>query len=98
MFVDSVEELAKVVEAVKDLPKVKSIITWDDATASKYSVDKRVIPWSAIQKDVLEEATLKHRIKLHSPDQITTLVYTSGTTGPPKVGELNFLLYLIQST
>jgi len=79
----TLDELEKILTAIQDLPSVKSVVVWDDnlADPDKYPKTRG---WSATQIAKLDQAVLVERITLQEPGEISFLVYTSGTTGPPK--------------
>ncbi len=72
---------------------MKSVVVWEDELAHGST---KVKGWSATQQRKLDTEVLEDRISLKVPDEICTFVYTSGTTGPPKV-TLNVLLLLPHS-
>ena len=76
VLVDSREQLQKVLSVREQLPKVRHIIALDtnyqDFIARGQTERTRLAP------------LLKKRAEAAKPDDIAILVYTSGTTGPPK--------------
>ena len=81
VLVDSREQLQKVLSVREQLPKVRHIIALDpDANATSYG--------DFIARGNAQRAQfaplLKERAEGAKPDDIAIMVYTSGTTGPPK--------------
>ncbi len=83
------EQADKVLEVIGNLPDLRKIIHVEPRGFRQYRDDERFIFWD----DFLElgrEYRASHPGELASimataePDDIMTLVYTSGTTGPPK--------------
>lgn len=64
---------------------MKSIIVWDDNLAQSGNYPSIVKGWSAAQGRALDKTVFDDRISLKDPAEVSVLVYTSGTTGPPKV-------------
>ena len=81
VLVDSREQLQKVLSVREQLPKVRHIIALDaDGNAINY---KDFIARGQTERSRLA-SLLKERAEGSSPDDIAIMVYTSGTTGPPK--------------
>ena len=86
-IVENHEQLAKILEERAALPKLERVVLLDDATAA---LDDPFLlsleELRAIGRDRLElhPAALDDRTDGIEPDDLATLVYTSGTTGPPK--------------
>jgi long-chain acyl-CoA synthetase len=81
VLVDTREQLQKVLSVREQLPRVRHIIALDpDANAISYS--------DFIARGNAERSQfaslLKERAESAKPDDIAIMVYTSGTTGPPK--------------
>lgn len=87
VFAEDATQLAKLLEA--DLPELVKIVLFDGSPVSHHTGDDRVITlehleeigevFAAEHKDLVEQVA-----KGIAPDQLATLVYTSGTTGRPK--------------
>ena len=84
-FVENAGFLAKF-EAIRDqLPKLRSIIVMDPEGVH---LDGRVTSWEALtargEAEDRREPEVFEDWRRVTPDDLATLVYTSGTTGPPK--------------
>jgi long-chain acyl-CoA synthetase len=85
-FVDTEEQYAKILEHRDELPELRHVVMFDTTTPSH---DGFLISLAALCRDGLrvlarESAVVdERRLDVH-PDDLATLVYTSGTTGPPK--------------
>jgi long-chain acyl-CoA synthetase len=85
-FVENAEQLAKIVEERSALPKLERVVTFDDATGFD---DPFVMTLDQLRdrgRDRLgrDPDAVDDRASAVTLDDLATLVYTSGTTGPPK--------------
>ena len=86
-IVENHEQLAKVLEERAALPKLERVVLVDDAAAA---LDDPFLlsleELRAIGRDRLDQhpAAVDDRTRAVDADDLATLVYTSGTTGPPK--------------
>ncbi len=83
------EQAEKVMEVIDTLPGLKRIIHIEPRGFRKWSDDGRFLSWSAFlelgrQHRAANPDAVEHLMGQASPDDVITLVYTSGTTGPPK--------------
>jgi long-chain acyl-CoA synthetase len=83
VYVDGAEELANVLVAVHDLPSVRAVIPWDAALAEAHA-GTRVTSPAILGGEPLDDREIDRRFAAITPDTTAVLVYTSGTTGPPK--------------
>ncbi len=82
-FVGAEEHLAKVLKARSKLPMLEKVIIFDEANVSQ----KRELTLSkalSIGKETPNSGTLEQRMGSLRPSDLSTLMYTSGTTGNPK--------------
>jgi len=84
-FVENAAFLAKFTAVHDQLPKLRHIVVMDPEGVS---LDDRVTSWAALiergaEPDRRDPKAFEEWRKV-TPDDIATLVYTSGTTGPPK--------------
>jgi len=83
-FVDTVEQLEKILKVRGELPKLQKVVVFDNDT--READPEFVMTWndflasgSSIDDAQVEQA--RNKVK---PEDLATFVYTSGTTGPPK--------------
>ena len=85
-------QLKKYLKIWKDLPKVKYILLYNDVIPSdlpaeykgKVMLFKEFLELGKNAKTKEKEDNLEVRMRKQKPGNCCTLVYTSGTTGPPK--------------
>lgn len=94
--VENAKQLAKVSEAQSEIPELAHTVLFEGSDASGVA---SALTWSAfLQKGEaapLGAQDLQERINAVAPDDVASLVYTSGTTGDPKGAMLthgNFLV------
>src|SRR5882762_2410541 len=87
IIVEDPVQLAKVLEARDRMPGLEQIvvITGYDATQPP----KTVMTWETLRRlgrdsAAAHQSTLAERVATTRPEDLATIVYTSGTTGPPK--------------
>jgi long-chain acyl-CoA synthetase len=86
IFCEDASQVAKI-EAVRErLPRLRHVIVMDgEAPAETIALNDLRTLWGAGERgaDVAQEA-VRERVDAVSPEDPASLVYTSGTTGPPK--------------
>ena len=87
VFVEDAEQLAKVRAVQADLPELEFVIMIDPADAD---ADGSTISLAALRDrgQARAQTELEERLDSVTPDDGCLLLYTSGTTGPPKACEL----------
>lgn len=84
-FVEDYEQLEKIIERRSELPKLEKVAVWNFAGLPDAA---RKLDWVLDLADVLrtdaDEAKLTARAGEVKPEATAIIVYTSGTTGPPK--------------
>src|SRR5262252_7873060 len=87
IIVEDPGQLAKVLEAREKTPGLQQIIVMTGYEATQ--PPKMVMTWEMMRRlgrdNVSQHAgTLEQRLAATKPDDLASIVYTSGTTGPPK--------------
>ena len=82
------EQTDKILQVVDDLPKLKKIIVTDMKGLRNYSREK-IISFAQVEalgRDLAqkEPGRFDEEIRSGRPEDVCIMVYTSGTTGPPK--------------
>jgi long-chain acyl-CoA synthetase len=80
LFCEDREQLDKLEQIRAELPALEHVVAFEDAgAAGSISLDELRERGADVPEEALEE-----RIAAIAPDDLLTIVYTSGTTGPPK--------------
>mmetsp|Transcript_104111 Transcript_104111/g.222427 ORF Transcript_104111/g.222427 Transcript_104111/m.222427 type:complete len:636 (+) Transcript_104111:64-1971(+) len=84
-FVDSKEQLDKILAVRSQCPNLRGVVVWGDDAAA-LSAPPFVRSWEDFMAaaDSQGEDALEERIRSQTPGHACLLSYTSGTTGPPK--------------
>jgi long-chain acyl-CoA synthetase len=85
-FVENDEQLAKILDERAAMPKLERVVVFDEATPLDDPFLVGLEELRALGRARLERhpAAIDERLRQIAPDDLATLVYTSGTTGPPK--------------
>jgi long-chain acyl-CoA synthetase len=92
IFVEDATQLQKVQDAVKDMPGLESVVLIQGAAAPELAAGARklrLLTWERLRAEGRSarkelEPVLAQRLAAGGPDDVATIVYTSGTTGQPK--------------
>lgn len=79
VFVDGEEERSKIDAVRKDCPLLEHVVVWDRAAAKNGAV-----ALDEVLATISDDAALETRVSEIDPEACAVIVYTSGTTGPPK--------------
>jgi long-chain acyl-CoA synthetase len=87
VFVEDAGQLAKVLEAREAMPQLEHIVVMSGYEPPQ--PPRSVMTWQTLRRlgrDNAEshKSTLAERVAGGGPDDVASIVYTSGTTGPPK--------------
>ncbi len=87
IIVEDSGQLAKVLEARAQVPTLDSIVVIAGYDAPQ--PPKMVMTWETLRRlgrdnEAAHRSTLAERVAAGKPEDIASIVYTSGTTGPPK--------------
>ena len=82
IFVEDAEQRDKILSVRADLPRLRRIVIFEGRPGQS----RFVIGWNEFLQDgdAIPDAALEERGKALGPDDLASLVYTSGTTGVPK--------------
>src|SRR5437763_6336217 len=87
IIVEDAAQLAKVLETREKMPGLQQIVVMTGYEATQ--PPKMVMTWQMLRRLGRDNAaqhagTLAERLKSAKPDDVASIVYTSGTSGPPK--------------
>jgi long-chain acyl-CoA synthetase len=87
LIVEDAVQLAKALEARDAMPKLEHIVVIAGYDAPE--PPSMVLTWQALRRlgrenEAAHKSTLADRVASTQPQDVATIVYTSGTTGPPK--------------
>lgn len=82
VIVEGDADLAKLRAERANLPKVERVLVWDPG--ADLGDDGWALPWSSALGQAPDEEAIAARVEAIDPNDTAILVYTSGTTGPPK--------------
>src|SRR3990172_2275733 len=87
IIVEDPAQLAKVLEAQAQMPQLEHIVVVSGYDAPQ--PPKKVMTWATLRRlgresEAAHRSTLADRVASTRPEDVATIVYTSGTTGPPK--------------
>jgi long-chain acyl-CoA synthetase len=87
VFVEDAAQLAKVLEARDRIPHLEHVIVMSGYEAPQ--PPRSVLTWETLRRTGRDQAeahksTLAERVGTTGPEDVASIVYTSGTTGPPK--------------
>ena len=85
-FVENREQLAKILDERAAVPKLERVVVFDETAPLDNPFLLGLDELRALGRTHLEQrpAAVDDRLREITPDDLATLVYTSGTTGPPK--------------
>ena len=91
--VENEEQLDKALEVRDNLPNLSKLIVIETRHITKYLQDPMLITFDEVtgrgrELDEKEPSLFEQKIEATDPDSVANLVYTSGTSGPPK-GAMN---------
>src|SRR5262245_33195518 len=88
LFVQDAQQLAKALAAAPDIPSLDSIVVMQGAAPAGGGTGRpRLLDWQALRalgRGPHPPDALEQRLQAIRSGDVATIVYTSGTTGPPK--------------
>ncbi len=79
------EQLDKVLEVRDNLPNLRQIVVIEENTVLQHLDDPQIMTFDEFEAlGAGREAEWAERVAALDPDEMAVIVYTSGTTGPPK--------------
>ena len=84
-FVEGIEEINKILARRQELTQLEKVIVWDTAGAeSLMAAHDWLVPFDRVLATPVDRAAIEARAAEVDPSATAIIVYTSGTTGPPK--------------
>ena len=85
VFVEGIEEIEKILARRQELTKLDKVVVWNTAGAERL-IDAYdwLVPFADVLATPMSRPDIEARIAEVDPNGTAIIVYTSGTTGPPK--------------
>jgi long-chain acyl-CoA synthetase len=84
-FVEGIEEINKILARRDELTKLEKVIVWNTTGAeSLMEAHDWLVPFERVLQTPIDRAAIETRAAEVDPHSTAIIVYTSGTTGPPK--------------
>lgn len=84
-FVEGIEEINKILARRDELTKLEKVIVWNSEGAeSLMEAHDWLVPFERVLQTPVDRAAVEARVAAVDPNGTAIIVYTSGTTGPPK--------------
>lgn len=85
VFAEGAKEVAAVREVEAQCPKLERIVVWDpEGVPESDGAGADLVSFSELLETAIDEDELQRRRTAVEPEHVAIIVYTSGTTGPPK--------------
>lgn len=84
-FVEGLEEIEKILARRDELTKLDKVVVWNTAGAEKLiEAHDWLVSFEEVLRTPIDRAGIDERVSAVDPESTAIIVYTSGTTGPPK--------------
>jgi long-chain acyl-CoA synthetase len=84
-FVEGIEEINKILARRDELTKLEGVVVWNTAGAEALmKAYDWLVPFEHVLRTPVDRAAIDARLAEIDPSSTAIIVYTSGTTGPPK--------------
>jgi long-chain acyl-CoA synthetase len=85
VVVEDREQLQKIIETKPQLPRLKKALVWEtEGLDDLMARHDWIVPWQDVVRTEARSEQIEQRVEQIDPKQTAIIVYTSGTTGPPK--------------
>jgi long-chain acyl-CoA synthetase len=84
-FVEGLEEVNKILARRDELTQLEQVIVWDTrGVESLMEAHRWLVPFESVLQTPVDRPAIEARVAAIDPNSTAIIVYTSGTTGPPK--------------
>ena len=84
-FVEGLEEVNKILARRDELTQLEQVIVWDTrGVESLMEAHRWLVPFESVLQTPVDRPAIEARVAAVDPNSTAIIVYTSGTTGPPK--------------
>jgi len=84
-FVEGLEEVNKILARRDELTQLERVIVWDTrGVESLMEAHRWLVPFESVLQTPVDRPAIEARVAAVDPNSTAIIVYTSGTTGPPK--------------
>jgi long-chain acyl-CoA synthetase len=84
-FVEGIDEINKILVRRDALTKLEQVIVWNtEGAESLIEAHAWLVPFDQVLQTPVDRAAIAARVAAVDPESTAIIVYTSGTTGPPK--------------